>query len=160
MEITPATRSHVPEIVEIWKEFMDFHKGVDPFFSRSENGHSNFEKFVESQIKSDDAQVLVALRGGRVVGYSISQISEYPPVFEHEKYGSICDLAVKANCRRKGIGELILSEILQWFESRNMERIELRVAAKNRIGYSFWKKHGFEEHMHVLYLNRPDRLKG
>jgi len=26
MEITTAADSHVPEIVEIWKEFSDFHK--------------------------------------------------------------------------------------------------------------------------------------
>jgi len=48
----------------------------------------------------------------------------------------------------------MLAKIFEWFESRNMDRIELRVLAKNQIGYSFWKKHGFKDYMHVLYLNR------
>ncbi len=32
MEITPATEKHIPEIIELRKEFMDFHKDIDPRF--------------------------------------------------------------------------------------------------------------------------------
>ena len=32
MEITLATESHVPRIVEVWQEFMNFHKELDPRF--------------------------------------------------------------------------------------------------------------------------------
>jgi ribosomal protein S18 acetylase RimI-like enzyme len=154
MEIILAKNSDVPEIAEIWKEFMDFHKDIDPYFTRSEDGHSNFGKYVEDLIKAEDSQVLVALEQGRVVAYSIAQIAKPPPVFEHQTYGFISDVAVKSNYRRKGIGERLLVKIYEWFESNKISRIELRVAAKNEIGYSFWKKHGFRDFVHVLYLNR------
>lgn len=98
MEIILAKDTHVPEMVEIWKEFMDFHKDIDPHFTRSEDGHSNFEKFVKNLIKADNAQVLVALERGQVVAYSISKIAEHPPVFQHRTYGLIVDLAVKSDC--------------------------------------------------------------
>lgn len=154
MEIVLAKDSHLPEIIEIWKEFMDFHKSVDPYFARSEDGHLNFGKFVKELIKKEDSQVLVALEQDRVVAYSIAQIAKRPPAFQDQTYGFISDVAVKSNYQRKGIGERILAKIYEWFESHNIDRVELRVAAKNQLGYSFWKKHGFKDYIHILYLNR------
>ncbi|MFB0563558.1 MAG: GNAT family N-acetyltransferase [Candidatus Lokiarchaeia archaeon] len=154
MEIVRATFSHVSGIVELWKELMDFHKNIDSFFSRREDGHINFEKYVKELIESDDSLVLAALDEGHVVAYSISQISEYPPVFQIEKYGHIWDMAVKSDYRRKGIGGRMLAKILEWFEQRKINRIELRVVPKNQIGYSFWKKQGFKDYLHVLYRNK------
>jgi len=154
MEITVAEDSHVPGIVEVWKELMDFHRDIDPHWTRSEDGHINWEKFLRDLMKSEDAQVLVALDEGHVVGYSISEISKYPPIFQREIRGVIDDMAVTSDYRRKGVGEEMLARIRQWFQSRNIDRIELSVAARNQIGYSFWKKHGFQDYMHRLYLEK------
>lgn len=154
MEITEATDNHIPEILDIWKEFMDFHKDIDPRFARSENGHLNFEKHLRDVIGSEDAQALIALDKSHVVGYSIAEIGKDPPVFERQTHGLISDMAVKSNYRRQGIGAQMLSEIYKWFESRKIYRIELSVAARNQVGYSFWKKHGFRDYMHRLYLDR------
>ena len=151
MEIALATDSHVPEIVELWKEFMDFHKEIDSNFSRSEDGHLSFENHLRDLMKSEDAHVLVALDKNSVVGYSLALIRNNP-VFERDTYGAIDIMAVTAEYRRKRIGEQMLTRIYEWFASRNIDRIELSVAARNRVGYSFWKKHGFKDYRHRLYL--------
>jgi ribosomal protein S18 acetylase RimI-like enzyme len=154
MEITVAENSHVPGIVKVWKELMDFHRDIDTHWSRSEDGHINWEKFLREMMKSEDARVLVALDKGHVVGYSISEISKYPPIFQRETRGVISDMAVISDYRSKGVGGEMLSRIRQWFDSRNIDRIELGVAARNQVGYSFWKKHGFQDYMHRLYLEK------
>ena len=133
---------------------MDYHKSLDTFFSRREEGHLNFQKYIRDLIKSNAAQVLVALDKENVVGYSISLIQFYPPVFKQRVYGLINDIAIKETYRRKGLGEQMLSKIFQWFKSHGLDRIELRVSVRNKIGYSFWKKHGFKDYMHVLFLKR------
>jgi len=48
----------------------------------------------------------------------------------------------------------MLKNLLAWFKKRGLDRIELRVAARNPIGYAFWKKSGFKDYLHVLYLER------
>jgi ribosomal protein S18 acetylase RimI-like enzyme len=154
MRITVARNSHVPGIVEVWKELMDFHKDIDSRWSRSQNAHIDWEEFLREQMESEDALVLVALDKGRVVAYSISQISKYPPISRLDTFGHISDMAVTSEYRRQGIGERMLSRMYDWFESRNIDRIELSVAARNQVGYSFWKKQGFQDYMHRLYLNR------
>ena len=154
MQIVLAEESHLPGILEIWKEFMDYHKDLDSLFTRREDGHLNFEKYIRNLIKSNNAQVLVVLDKEDVVGYSISLIQFYPPVFKQRVYGLINDIAIKETHRRKGLGEQMLSKMFQWFESHGLDRIELRVSVRNKIGYSFWKKHGFKDYQHILYLKR------
>jgi len=154
MEITVAEDSHVPGIVEVWKEFMDFHKKIDPYNERSEDGHIHMEKYLRDSMNSQDAIVLVALDDDSVVGYSISAIGKRHPVFQQDTQGVIHDMAVKSDYRRKGVGGEMLAKIDEWFQSRNIDRIELSVAAKNQIGYSFWKKHGFQDYTHRLYLEK------
>jgi len=112
MMIIPATESHIPEIVEIWKEFMDFHSHLDLYFTRTDEGSSKFEEWLRSLMKSDNALVLTAKEDDQVIAYSLSQICKRPPLFTEIDYGYIYDLAVKSEYRRKGIGEQMLSEIL------------------------------------------------
>ncbi|MFX1345536.1 MAG: GNAT family N-acetyltransferase [Promethearchaeota archaeon] len=133
---------------------MDYHKNLDSLFTRREDGHSNFERYIRELMKSNNAQVLVALDKKDVVGYSISLIQFYPPVFKRSVYGLINDLAVKETHRRKGLGEQMLLKMFQWFTSHGLDRIELRVSVRNKIGYSFWKKHGFKDYQHILYLKK------
>lgn len=152
IKVIEAKKIDIPEIVEVWKEFMDFHKERDPFFSRREDGHINFKKFIEESIESDDVQVLVAFEDNKIIGYYRSSISKYPPVFEQSTYGFISDVAVKDGYRRKGIGEKFLMEIKKWFSGKGITRVELYVSSKNEVASSFWKKHGFKAFKHAMYL--------
>ena len=154
MQIIRAEKSHVPEMIQLWEEFMDYHAGLDPYYATLDDRNVTFEKFLSENIDSENAQVLVALDQGKLVGHSISMIKKRAPVFAEETCGFISDLAVKSACRRKGIGEKILSKILEWFQSKNIRRIELSVVVENHAGYSFWKKQGFRDYMHELYLER------
>jgi GNAT superfamily N-acetyltransferase len=72
--------------------------------------------------------------------------------FKREKFGAIDMMAVTARYRRRGIGTTILGKILDWFRSQNIDLIELSVASGNKVGYPFWKKHGFKAYLHRLYL--------
>jgi ribosomal protein S18 acetylase RimI-like enzyme len=154
IEIVEAKDSHVIDMIELWKEFMDFHRNIDAQFTRGENGHAAFRTHVLDWIQSEDALVLAALENSRVVGYSMSEIRKYPPVYDKDSYGIIESMAVASSHRRRGIGDLMLVRIFDWFASRNIDRIELSVAARNQVGYSFWRKHGFRDYRHRLYLDR------
>ncbi len=154
LKIIEATDAHIPQIIKMWKKFMDYHSDIDPFFQRRRDGHKNAEKIIKDFLKSKDSLVLVALEDGKVAGYSIAVISKHPPVLKVERYGFIDDLAIKPRYRRMGIGAKMLERIFEWFESKGIKRIELKVVPKNKIGYSFWRKHGFKDYLHFLYLDK------
>ena len=151
IEIVRAKERHVSDIGKLWLEFMRFHQDIDPIFTPRDGAVSGFEdEQVRRLMKSEDGLVLVALDGGRVVGYSLSEIRSSRGL-ELETFGAVDHVAVTASYRRRGIGEEMLGEIIKWFQSRNIDRVELEVAAKNQVAYSFWKKHEFTDYRHRLY---------
>jgi ribosomal protein S18 acetylase RimI-like enzyme len=136
--------------VEIWKEFMDFHRDLHPLFSRRANAEKKFAEFLRKLLKDEEAQVLIALVENKIVAYSITKIDKFPPVFIIEKYAQIYDMAVKGEYRRAGIGEKLMEKIQAWVKSQGLYKIELRVVCENIIGVSFWRKMGFKEYMFVM----------
>ena len=95
--------------------------------------------------------MLVALDKEEAIGYSYSLICKPHPLVEREKYGCIHDAYIAAAYRRRGIGEKMLGEIMKWFHSEQIERVELDVMAQNQMASAFWKKHGFTDFQCTLY---------
>ncbi|MGD0794153.1 MAG: GNAT family N-acetyltransferase [Dehalococcoidales bacterium] len=151
IKIVKAEEQHIPEICKLWLEFMYFHRDIDYIFTPRDGAVVGFEEeMVRRLMKFEDGLVLIALDGEQVVAYSLSEIRSSKGL-KLEKFGAIDHVAVTASYRRRGVGEKMVSEILKWFKSRNIERVELEVLTKNPIGYSFWKKHGFTDYRHRLY---------
>ncbi|MBU7044270.1 MAG: hypothetical protein HXS47_11820 [Theionarchaea archaeon] len=82
--VLPAEEGHIPGIISVWKELMDFHAEIDPFYSRSADGHVHFIKLIRDCIYSETAYIVVALHGEKVVGYGTCQIHSFPPVFKEK----------------------------------------------------------------------------
>ncbi len=152
MEIVLAEDSHIPRIVEVWEEFARFHEDMDPRYPMVDNARFGYEEHLKNLMAEADTLVLVALDNGKVVGLSIAQVRKSSPAFKRGRFGFIDEMAVKAEYRRRGVGTQILEKILDWFKSRNIDMIELDVAAANQVGYPFWKKHGFRAYLHRLYM--------
>ena len=151
IEIVRAEERHISDIGKLWLEFMRFHQDIDPIFTPRDGAVIGFEEYqVRPLMKSEDGLVLIALDRGRVVGYSLSEMRSSKGL-KLEKFGSVHHVAVTASYRRGGIGEKMLGEIMKWFQSKNIDRVELEVLARNQVAYSFWKKHGFTDYRHRLY---------
>jgi len=150
MKIREAVTDDLPEMIELWKEFMDFHKVRDPFFTRSENGHEKWAKFALSNMESDDWIVLVAVDGDKIVGYCMASVVDYPPVLEIKQHGLIQDITVTKSSRRKGVGTQLYREAERWLLEKGVIRIELNVAATNEISRAFFRYIGFKDYVQRL----------
>ncbi|MCE2436232.1 MAG: GNAT family N-acetyltransferase [Candidatus Latescibacteria bacterium] len=137
MEVVQALNSDIPAILEIWKELMDFHVPFDSRYTLADGAEESMGKNLERLIAAEDALVIMAVENTKPMGFGIARIDKYPPVFVKQTCGTIEDLAVSSGHRRRGIGELVLKEMLDWFQSWGIDRVELRVASMNTVGYSF-----------------------
>lgn len=152
MKIRKARQRDVEGIVELWKEFMDYHKQGDAHFSRSRNGHVKFKDLVSKRISACNALVLVAQVNHRVVGSVIASIDAYPPVFVDKRYGEIHALMVGEGFRHRGIGRRLYSETRKWFRKKGIKRMELSVAATNALARRFWSRVGFKTYIERRYV--------
>lgn len=152
IEYRRAIENDIPKIVELWKEFIDFHKIRDSFFSRSKEAPKNFGKFIADNLRKDDAIVYVAEKDGEVIGHILATIQNYPPVFKIKRYGLVNDLAVSSGYRRLGIGQHLLALVKDWFVNKGIRRIEIEVATANEVSISFWEKMNFKPYKQICYL--------
>jgi GNAT superfamily N-acetyltransferase len=150
--ILKATTKDVPAIVELWKELMDYHKKLDPLFTRSTSGHKRFAEFLIHHINSNDSRVFVAMDGKNPVGYCLIKISDYPPVLEKQQYGELSNMAVTKKYRRCGIGKRLIKKVCQWCAKRGISRIEARYSTANQPTAEFWAKVGFRPYLETTFL--------
>jgi len=154
IEIVKAEEKHVADIGRLWWEFILFHQDIDPIWTPLEGSIPGFiENHLRRFMKSEDGLVLVAGDKGKVIGYSLSEIRRNSPGLKREKYGYIDEMAVTANYQRRGIGEKMLADIMRWFQSNDIKRVELGTTTQNVVGNSFWQKQGFMIYMNTLYKN-------
>jgi GNAT superfamily N-acetyltransferase len=154
IKIIEAEEKHIPDITRLWKEFIRFHIDIEPIWIPNEEAEDGQrEEQMKPLMASDKGLVLAALDGDEVIGYSISEIKDPPRGSTRTEYGYIHHMAVTEKYRRTGVGEQMFDEILKWFRSKGMDRIELDITSKNHVSRSFWGKLGFEEYMRTLFLD-------
>ena len=152
IKIIEAEEKHIPEITRLWKEFIRFHIDIEPIWIPNEEAEDGQrEEQTKPLMASDKGLVQVALDGDEVIGYSLSEIKDPPRGSTRTEYGYIHHMAVTGKYRRTGVGEQMFNEILKWFKSKGIDRIELDITSKNYVSSSFWGKLGFEEYMRTLY---------
>lgn len=150
MEIIEAAESHIPALLELWTEFFDYHRDIDPYYTRSEDALVHIGKRFKEKIADRDSQVLVAVEGDTVIGYSLFWIADNSPFVKEKKHGFICDLAVTSRHRGKGIGERLLERTLAWFMAKGISRIAIYTLIGNTRAAAFWRCHGFQPTMQCM----------
>ncbi len=150
MRIIRANTSHMGQIMEVWKEFMEYHQRIDPYYGTVEGGQIQFAAYIAEHMSRVDSLVLVAVEGDCLLGYCLCYVHRRPPVFTEQAIGIISDLAVKEDCRRGGTGGGLLEGSMEWLRSIGISRVELRTSARNEPTIEFYRKHGFWVYDHMM----------
>jgi N-acetylglutamate synthase-like GNAT family acetyltransferase len=121
--IKSLDKSHSLEVVKIL---------IDSF-------SNNYDKEInESIFSSDEVDGIVAMEEGNVLGYaSIHYIKKIT-----RKSGIIEDVVVKENQRGKGIGKLLVKNLIEKAKKNNCDKIILSSSEKN---LKFYEKLGFQK---------------
>ena len=121
--IESLDKSHSTDVVKILID--SFSKNYD-------------KKINESIFSSDEVDGIVALEKGNVLGYaSIHYIKKIT-----RKSGIIEDVVVKENKRGKGIGKLLVNNLIEKAKKNNCDKIILSSSEKN---LKFYQKLGFQK---------------
>ena len=121
--IESLNKSHSTDVVKILID--SFSKNYD-------------KKINESIFSSDEVDGIVALEKGNVLGYaSIHYIKKIT-----RKSGIIEDVVVKENQRGKGIGKLLVKNLIEKAKKNDCDKIILSSSEKN---LKFYQKLGFQK---------------
>ncbi len=134
------------------------HHGFDPdrFMSAGPGAESGYAAFLGTQLDARDAIVLVAERGGEVVGYAYAGIEPRSWKELRERAGFIHDILVDEGNRRTGIADLLLDAAVAWVRRQGVPRVLLWTAARNEDAQRLFVRKGFRGTMIEMTLELPD----
>lgn len=147
-QVRQATARDVGEIVSIWGELAAHHARLDEAFRPSRRWQEEYQHFILDLLGREDARAVVAVEGGRVIGYGVGRISMLPAFFERRRRGYLHDVVTREPYRRRGVGRSLVETLLAWMQECGALTVELTVAVLNEEAVAFWTRLGFAPYMH------------
>jgi ribosomal protein S18 acetylase RimI-like enzyme len=96
-----------------------------------------------------DNGCFVAVSGKRIVGYVSTAIN-------HEaSRGTICDLAVAADCQGQGLGAKLIQQALKFFRKKKLHQAKIETLDTNLAGQHLYPKLGFVEVARQIHYAMP-----
>ncbi len=87
----------------------------------------------------------VARAGGEVVGAVLCG---------HDgRRGLLHHLAVRGDCRRQGIGAVLVKRCLEALHSQGIDKCHLFVFRSNQSGIEFWRSQGWDERLTLVLMS-------
>ena len=129
--IRPAAEADIPAILALYRQLDSALVAMQPeFFCEGPREEDEIRK----AIRADDADFLLAERGGVVVGFALVGYAGWTPEFScvlPHRYARLEDLAVDEAVRGQGVGGELLAAAKRWARNRRLEYLELNVLAQN-----------------------------
>jgi len=136
-------------VAALWTLLAEHHSGL-PALAPAPGAGGAVRDHLGVLLRDADAALLVAERDGAIVGFGVARVLRRPPLFAETARGEIEALYVREEQRRSGVGRALADAMLGWLASRELRRVALQVATRNREGQGFWRALGFRPSMDVL----------
>jgi len=112
-------------------------------------------QYITKMIRSRLASLFVAEEQGKIVGYIHGSLRPMPPIFQVSTFGRLNSAYVLKHYRRQGVGRRLTDALLQWFQTKQIEYVEVNSDIRNSLGIDAWKKYGFQQAMIKFRLKLP-----
>lgn len=148
IEIREAVESEIDTL-------LGFEQGIivaeRPFDDSLKEGEIHYYDLIEL-IRSEKAQVLVAVVDGQIVGSGYAKIIAAKPYQKYTEYAYLGFMYVKPEFRGYGINQQILQELIHWAKNKNLTELRLEVYDENLIAKKAYLKAGFKPNLLEMRL--------
>jgi len=145
MEIIACSEEHIPEAVELWREYM-VDQGDDPLFAHMDiaGGTEGFTRILKGYLKREPNGFLVALEGEEVIGFAVSFENALGPNYiTRKKIGHIQAVHVKRGHRRRGVATGLTEASIGYLRSRGCSIVIAEADESNEASVGMLEKLGF-----------------
>jgi ribosomal protein S18 acetylase RimI-like enzyme len=101
---------------------------------------------------ADRDTCLVAVAGGRIVGFALGRVMEKPR--SAWKYGWLLWLGVDRAAKRRGVATRLLRQLTRRFIEREARIMLVDTDEQNKGALAFFRKHGFGQEVRHIYLSQ------
>jgi ribosomal protein S18 acetylase RimI-like enzyme len=149
LTIRPATPRDMPAVGRLGALLVRLHHDFDParFIPATPQTEQGYAGFLGSQLTAPNVVILVAERGGEVVGYTYSGLEGTDYMSLRGPAGVLYDIVVDPAQRRRGIGKKLLRATLAELRERGAPQVVLSTAQPNVSAQTLFEQMGFRRTM-------------
>ena len=157
--IRPATEADIPALGPLAEALARQHIGYDAGrYQLPTDVSAAFAELFTTHLRQSDAVLLVADRGGELVGYVFGMVEPANLVELSGRAGWIHDLYVAPAARGVGLGGRLLDETLRRLRALGCPGgIMLAVAPQNTAAAALFRRYGFRPTLQEMTLG-PDLM--
>ena len=99
------------------------------------------------ELKENNGKCFLAVENDKAIGVIMGIVGTYDKYdyldYKCPKRGEITELIISKNVRSKGIGQMLMQKMEDYFRSIDCEYIVIDVFAYNELAINFYKKQGY-----------------
>ena len=147
--IRRATTADLPAVGRLGALLIREHHEFDRqrFIPATAQSEPAYASFLGRQLAQASVVVLVAERGGEVVGYTYAGVESYDYMSLRGPAGVLYDIVVDPEHRGHGIGRLLLERTLASLAEHRVPRVVLSTAERNIAAQQLFASAGFRRTM-------------
>jgi ribosomal protein S18 acetylase RimI-like enzyme len=147
--IRPASPADVRAMGRLGAVLVRAHHDFDAarFIEATPQTQHGYASYLRSQLANPDIVMLVAERGGEVLGYTFAGVEGYDYMELRGPAGVLYDIVVDPEHRGHGIGQALLEATLAELKTRGAPRVLLSTAERNEVAQRLFARAGFRRTM-------------
>jgi len=143
INIRKAKIEDIDNLIILWIKLMEYHKEKKIYFLLSADWKEQKRNELEWIVKSDLTVVYIVEEGNKLIGYIRGTIHKLPLLYDTKYEGSIEEIFILPEYRRKGYATKLFQSLVKDFNKRELEYININVDIENETGKKFWDALGF-----------------
>jgi ribosomal protein S18 acetylase RimI-like enzyme len=146
--VRPATPADLGSAALLGAEIVRLHHATDPKrFFMIDDVEQGYTAWLQQELKSPGAVVLVADLQGSVVGYAYGAIEQRDWSILADVHGALHDICVAASARRLGVGRALMRAMIEHLQALGAPQILLRAMVQNEAAQRLAAEFGFRPTM-------------
>ena len=141
IQIRRARPEDLPILLEFEQGIIKTERPYDVTLVREEFNYYDLSKMIESE----EAEVVVAVSGGKLVGAGNARIMSAKIYNQFEKYAFLGFMYVSPEHRGMGINKLIIKDLVEWARLKGLSEVRLQVYDENKSAVAAYEKVGFKK---------------
>jgi ribosomal protein S18 acetylase RimI-like enzyme len=147
--IRPAAPADLPAIGRLGALLVRMHHDFDPerFLAATPQTEHAYASFLRTQLAEPNVALLIAERGGEVLGYAYAGVEGHDYLALRGPAGVLHDIVVDPAHRGQGVGRMLLEATLAALEARRAPQVVLSTAERNESAQRLFARAGFRRTM-------------
>ncbi len=148
IQIRQATLDELPKLLEFEQKLIANERPLDDTLIEDEFHYYDLEKM----IRSDEAEVLVAVLGDRLIASGNARILDGKPYNDFKRYAFLGFMYTEPDMRGRGINKLIIDALVEWARGKGLDEVRLQVYSDNTPAVAAYEKVGFKKMLTEMRL--------